>query len=127
MSLYAGTQRAYRLGMLRVDLQRWNLTPDLLTLLLLQTPCNRTRERLWALEQIARGSCASRLTGALGRHLGTVLKWVHDFERGGLEAIVYRHSGGRPRKRAQLAPLCEEVLSTACEQAAAQKKARRSR
>lgn len=111
--------------MVHVDLQRWELTPELLLALLLETPCPRTRERLWALQQIAMGSCASRLTQMLGRHLGTVLKWVHDFNRGGLPALCYRHSGGRRRERTQFAGLVDEALRTAVEQAAQRKKAHR--
>lgn len=54
-------------------MQRWGLAPELLLSLVLETPCARTHERLWALHQIAMGSYASRLTQTMGRHLGTGL------------------------------------------------------
>ena len=58
--------------MLRVDLSRWLLTEESLTELCLQAPHPRTRERLLAVRDIAQGGCASRLSGPLGRNLGTV-------------------------------------------------------
>lgn len=47
----------------------------------------RTRERLLALRDIARGRCVSALCKPLGRHVTTVLKWVHDFNARGPRAL----------------------------------------
>lgn len=65
--------------MLRSALNRWSLTEKSLTELCLLAPHPRTRERLPALRDITRGSCASSLCKPLGRHLTTVLQWVHNF------------------------------------------------
>jgi hypothetical protein len=108
--------------MVRVDLARWSLTEASLTELCLQAPHPRTRERLLALRDIARGSCASRLCQPLGRHLGTVLKWVHDFNERGPQALIYRHSGGTPPLDSALKSLADEVLSEAVHAAAQSKK-----
>lgn len=62
--------------MLRPDLARWSLTEESLTELCLLATHPRTRERLLALRDIARGRCASALCKPLGRQLTTVLKWV---------------------------------------------------
>lgn len=108
--------------MVRVDLARWSLTEESLTELCLHAPHPRKRERLLALRDIARGSCASRLCKPLGRHLGTVLKWVHDFNERGPQALIYRHSGGTPAHTSELMPLLNEALSQAVHAAAQSKK-----
>ncbi len=112
--------------MVRPDLARWSLTEESLTELCLLAPHPRTRERLLALRDIARGSCASALCKPMGRHLTTVLKWVHDFNAHGPQALVYRPSGGSPSHRKRLGPLIHEALQGA-QQAAAQSKKRSSR
>lgn len=109
--------------MLRPDLARWSLSEESLTELCLHAPHPRTRERLLALRDISRGSCASALCKPLGRHLTTVLKWVHDFNEHGPQALIYRHSGGNPSQRQRLTPLIHEALQGA-HQAAAQSKKR---
>lgn len=110
--------------MLRIDLARWGLTPELLTLLIIQSPCPRTRERLLCIRDIAQGSCASRLVASTGRHLGTLLQWVHAFEHGGPQALVYRHSGGRRSQRSEFQSLVAEAVQQAQAQAAVSKKRR---
>lgn len=112
--------------MLRPDLARWSLTQDSLTQLCLQAAHPRTRERLLALRDIAGGTCASALCKPLGRHVTTVLKWVHDFNAHGPKALIYRHSGGTASQKERLAPLIHEALGGA-QQAAAQSKKRSSR
>lgn len=79
-----------------------------------------------ALRDIARGTCASELCKPLGRHVTTVLKWVHDFNQRGPAALIYRPSGGAPAKKQRLVSLIHEALGGA-QQAAAQSKKRRSR
>ena len=112
--------------MLRPDLSRWSLSEQSLTELCLQAPHPRTRERLLALRDIVRGTCASELCKPLGRHVTTVLKWVHDFNQHGPQALIYRPSGGAPSQKQPLVPLIHEALGDA-QQAAAQSKKRRSR
>ena len=114
---------SYLPHMLRVDLSRWLLTEESLTELCLQASHPRTRERLLAVRDIAGGRCASRLCAALGRNLGTVLKWVHDFNQRGPSALSYRHTGGTPVRRPQLASLVQEALDSAQQAAAESKKA----
>ena len=75
--------------MLRPDLNRWSLNQESLTELCLHAPHPRTRERLLALGDIARGSCASALCKPLGRHLTTVLQWVHNFNERGPQALIF--------------------------------------
>ena len=41
--------------------------------------------------------CVSRLCQPLGRHLGTVLKWVHDFNERGPQAVIFATVAVRPR------------------------------
>ena len=60
--------------MRRVNLARWSLTPKLLTLFIVQSPCKRTRERLLLIRDIAQGRCASRLVASTGRHIETLLR-----------------------------------------------------
>ena len=107
--------------MLRPDLNRWSLNEESLTELCLHAPHPRTRERLLALRDIARGSCASALCTPLGRHLTTVLQWVHNFNERGPQALIYRHSGGAPSQKELMVPLIHEALGGA-QQAAAQSK-----
>ena len=78
------------------------------------------------MRDIARGSCASALCKPLGRHITTVLKWVHDFNERGPQALIYQHSGGHSSQAQPLVPLIHEALLGA-QQAAAQSKKRSSR
>lgn len=113
--------------MVRVDLSRWSLTPELLTLLCLEAVHSRTRERLLALRDIDQGSCAAQVSLRLQRHISTVLKWVHDFNERGPSALLYLHSGGFPAQRPQLAPLLHEAIEQARQAASLPKKKHRSR
>lgn len=92
--------------MLRPDLQKRSLSPSRLLELSIQAPHPRTRERLLALFLLAQpppqSTCAAHLCHKLGRDVHTLLKWVHDFNAGGLPALVYRHSGGTPLAHAGL-------------------------
>lgn len=113
--------------MVHVELSRWSLTPELLTLLCLEAVHQRTRERLLAVRDIVQGSCAARVSVRLARHISTVLKWVHDFNARGPSALLYVHSGGCPAQRRQLAPLLHEAIEQARQAASLPKKKRRSR
>lgn len=113
--------------MVRVDLSRWSLTPELLTLLCLQAVHPRTRERLLALRDIVHGSCAAQVCMGHSRHISTVLKWIHDFNQRGPSALLYIPSGGVPAQRQCMAPLLHEAIEQACQSAALPKKKHRSR
>jgi len=113
--------------MVHVELSRWSLTPELLTLLCLEAvhPC--TRERLLAVRDIVLGTCAARVSTRLERHISTVLKWVHDFNARGPAALLCLDSGSFPAQRQQLAPLLHEAIEQARQAASLPKKKRRSR
>lgn len=113
-------------ALLRPELNRWSLNEESLAELCLHAPHPRTRERLLALRDIARGSCASALCKPLGRHLTTVLHWVHNFNERGPQALIYRHSGGAASQKDPLVPLIHEALGGA-QQAAAQSRKPSSR
>ena len=83
--------------MVRVELSRWSLTPELLTLLCLEAAHSRTRERLLALRDIVQGTCAAQVSLRLQRHLSTVLKWVHDFNARGPAALLTFTAVDSPR------------------------------
>lgn len=113
--------------MVRVELSRWSLTPPLLTLLCLQAVHPRTRERLLVLRDVEQGSCAAQVCLRHGRHISTVLKWIHDFNARGLSALLYVPTGGVPAHRQQMAPLLQEAIEQACHSASLPKKKLRSR
>jgi hypothetical protein len=83
--------------MVKLDLKRWGTTPENLRERALTSPHGRTRERFLALYQIATNdSCATSISREVGRHLQTVLSWVHAFNEAGPDGLVYRRSGARP-------------------------------
>jgi transposase len=79
-----------------VDYERWQQTPDDLRSMALQAAHPRTRERFLALFDIASGSCATAVARATGRSDESLLRWVHAYNERGPEALVFRHTGGRP-------------------------------
>ena len=82
--------------MLRVDHQRWGETRAELRRLALTAPHGRTRERFLALHDIAEGACATQVAARTGRHLQTVMEWLHLYNEHGPEALAYQRTGGRP-------------------------------
>ena len=82
--------------MLRVEHERWGQTGEDLRELALSAGNARSRERLLALHEIARGGCASAVAERTGRHPQTVMGWLHRYNEGGPEAVPYRRTGGRP-------------------------------
>src|SRR5262245_44725889 len=82
--------------MLRVELDRWGQSLEDLRTASLRAAHPRTRERFQALYLIASGRF-NATTGAahIGRSDETVLGWVHRYNRGGPDALAYRHTGGR--------------------------------
>src|ERR1700746_1751427 len=49
-----------------------------------------------ALYEITQASCATRVAPSTGRHLQTVMEWVHTYNERGPAALAYRRTGGRP-------------------------------
>ena len=81
--------------MVRVEIQKWGQCLDDLRRLALHAEHPRTRERFLALSLIADGThnataCAARS----GRQDETVLRWVHDYNAHGPDALTYRRTGG---------------------------------
>jgi hypothetical protein len=81
--------------MLSVEYARWGQTPEDLRQLATSAPHPRTRERFWALYEIAEESCATRVASRTRRHPQTVMEWVHLYNTRGPEALAYRRTGGR--------------------------------
>ena len=80
--------------MLRVDDARWGQSPQDLRGLAVSAPHARTRERALALFEITQGRCATRLAERTGRHLQTVMGWVHAYKAQGSDALAFRRTGG---------------------------------
>ncbi len=81
--------------MLQVDYERWNQSPEELRRMAVSAEHGRTRERFLALYEITQASCATRVAASGERNAQTVMKWVHWYNEGGPEAVVYKRMGGR--------------------------------
>ncbi len=82
--------------MVRPDMERWGQSLADLRLLSVEAKDKRSRERFLALYMIAdRQTSACAWARETNRAKETVLKWVHDYNRSGPEAVFYRHTGGR--------------------------------
>ena len=79
--------------MLRVESARWGQTPADLRELAMSAPHPRTRERFLALYEITQESCATRIAERTHRHPQTVLEWLHLYNTGGPEALIYQRTG----------------------------------
>ncbi len=82
--------------MLQVDYGRWNQSPEELRRLAMNAEHGRSRERFLALYEIIQASCATQVAASGERNAQTVMKWVHWYNEGGPEAVMYRRTGGRP-------------------------------
>ena len=82
--------------MLAVDYTQWSQTPEDLRVLSLEAKHPRTRERFLALYEITQGSYPTKIANHTNRHYQTVMKWVHQYNTQGPEAIKFRHTGGHP-------------------------------
>jgi hypothetical protein len=81
--------------MVRVENQKWGQSLDDLRRLALHAEHPRTRERFLALSLIADGTHnATSWAAQFGRRDDTVLKWVHDYNDRGPDALAYRRTGG---------------------------------
>ena len=82
--------------MVMPDFSKWEQTEQDILRMSLEASHPRTRERLMALYVIGTGlHTATTCAQLLDRTLHTVLKWVHRYNEAGVEALVYRHTGGR--------------------------------
>ncbi len=81
--------------MLRVESARWGPTPADLRELAMSASHRRTRERFLALYEITQESCATRVAERTRRHPQTVMEWLHLYNTGGPEALIYQRTGGR--------------------------------
>jgi hypothetical protein len=80
---------------LRPNFSKWHQTAEDLLKLAREAKHPRSRERYQALYAIGRGqSNATQWAKATGRENETVMGWIHQYNAGGPEAVVYRHSGG---------------------------------
>jgi transposase len=83
--------------MLKLDLAKWNQTPDDLREQAMNAPQARTRERFLALYELTQqGRGASAMARRVGRHLQTLIRWAHLYNEAGPHALVFEHTGGVP-------------------------------
>jgi hypothetical protein len=82
--------------MVRPDPAKWGQSLADLRRLAIESEHPRTRERFLALYEIgSEQTSANRWAEANGHQIETVLHWLHGYNAGGPEAVVYRHTGGR--------------------------------
>lgn len=83
--------------MVHPDVAKWGQSPSDLRKLASTAAHLRSRERYLGLYMIASGQTnATQWAREIGRTTDTVLRWVHQYNEGGAEAVLYRRSGGRP-------------------------------
>ena len=82
--------------MLKIDYAQWNQTPQDLRQHTLTSEHPRTRERYFALYEIASGKSANQVSKEIKRRPDTVMDWVHKYNAKGHEGIVYKRTGGHP-------------------------------
>lgn len=88
--------------MLTLDLAKWQQTPADIRELSLSSAHPRTRERFLALYELTQTQQgASLIARGSERHAQTLIRWVHWYNEGGPEALVFRRTGGPP-------PFCPE-------------------
>jgi transposase len=83
--------------MLELDLVKWNQTAEDLRFEAMTATHERTRERFLALYELTQqGRGASAVARSAGRHLQTLIRWVHRYNATGPQALVFAHTGGIP-------------------------------
>jgi hypothetical protein len=81
--------------MLTLDFAKWDQSADDLRQEAMNAPHPRTRERFLALYDLAcQGQGASAVARATGRHLQTLIRWVHRYNASGPLALTFEHTGG---------------------------------
>lgn len=81
--------------MLRVEHDRWGQSRLDLRRAAISAINERTRERFFALYDIAGGLSATKVAEQSQRNHQTVQEWVKRYNAGGPDTIVYRQTGGR--------------------------------
>ena len=79
----------------KVNYNKWNQTPQILREEAIKANHRRTRERLLALYEITQGKTATQVSIEIKRRPNTVLDWLHAYNNKGLEALIYKKTGGR--------------------------------
>jgi transposase len=64
----------------------------------LQKIHKKTLRKIEAIRLRAAGKTPLEIARLLGVHVNTVRHWIHLFNQAGLQALDYKHSGGRPRR-----------------------------
>lgn len=81
--------------MLKLDLAKWNQTPEDLREAALTAPHARTRERFLALYELTQhGRGASAIARGTTHHAQTLIRWVHWYNSAGPDGVVFRQTGG---------------------------------
>jgi transposase len=86
--------------------------------LALSAPHARSRERWLALHEIAQGGCATRVAECTGRLPQIVMDWLYTYNEHGPEALIYRHTGARPRFCPEIEAALDETIRAAQQEAA---------
>jgi len=82
--------------MLKVSIEKWNQSSEILREFALHHEHPRTRERFLALYEITTGKTATQISRETGRNHQTVIGWVHKYNQKGHESLFYQHTGGKP-------------------------------
>ena len=78
-----------------MDLAKWNQSADDLREAALTAPHARTRERFFALYELTQQNRgATAVARRLGRHLQTLIRWVHRYNADGPTALEFVRTGG---------------------------------
>ncbi|MCX7068994.1 MAG: helix-turn-helix domain containing protein [Methylococcales bacterium] len=81
--------------MLKVSIDKWNQSAEILRELALHHEHPRTRERFLALYEITTGKTATQISRETGRNHQTVIGWVHKYNQEGHESLFYQNTGGK--------------------------------
>ncbi len=83
--------------MLRIEHEKWEQSVSNLYERAVNASHARTRERFMALYEIASGGTnATTWSTEISRHFQSVQLWVHAYNEHGPDALIFRHTGGRP-------------------------------
>lgn len=66
------------------------------------------RDRVQAVLMTARGRSRGQVAEDLGRSTRTILRWLNEYQQGGVEALVIQWGGGRPPKIPE--ELADEII-----------------
>jgi len=81
--------------MLKLDLAKWNQTPEDLRVEALTAAHARTRERFLALYELTQqGHGITAVARGTTHHAQTLMRWVHWYNDAGPEGLVFQHTGG---------------------------------